>query len=120
MPQRPELSFNVHSAPKTTAAAANGPLCRNQRKSGPVAAKQIGANRNAVHLVPLSREAAPDRSLRVERSGTLGRNHRGRSPARGAGKQTCDSDNDRVAPNEGHQLEQPKSAPKLLTEQYQR
>ena len=44
MPNRPESSFNVHSASKTTAAAANGPLCRNQRKSGSVAANQIRPN----------------------------------------------------------------------------
>ncbi len=43
--------------------------------------------------------------------------HRGRSPARGAGKQTYDSGDDRVLPNEGHQLEQLQSGPKPLTEQ---
>ena len=54
MPHHPESSFNVHSARKTTAAAGNGPLCRNQRKSGPVPAKQIRANRYLPALATLA------------------------------------------------------------------
>ncbi len=37
LPRRPESSFNVHSTPKTTPAAAKRPPCRDQRKSGPAA-----------------------------------------------------------------------------------
>ena len=45
----------------------------------------------------LSREAAPDCSLWVERSGTLGpKPLEGEAPARGAGKQTYEADDDRV------------------------